>query len=322
MFVAVLAPLMYTTYAELPVSAVGCILIAVALAYGGTAAHANLAAAATVIMALMFAFLPKVSTGNVLTARNFYGALRVTDGDSDFGRIRQLYHGSTIHGAAFLAPKDRLKPTTYYGANSAIGILLGKRSVTPRKVGVVGLGAGTLAAYAAAGDTFRFYEINPLVQEIAQTRFDFLSACRGRCEVVVGDARLSLEREETQNFDILALDAFSGDSVPVHLLTTEAFRTYIRHLKPSGVLVVHVSNHYLELAPIVASACEPLGKVVRVLGSSVFDDKLQTYGNEWVMVTNDSKLFAQADLSAATRASRHVRPWTDDYSNLFQILRF
>lgn len=141
-------------------------------------------------------------------------------------------------------------------------------------------------------------------------------------EVVVGDARLSLEREETQNFDILALDAFSGDSVPVHLLTTEAFRTYIRHLKPSGVLVVHASNHYLELAPIVASACEPLGKVVRVLGSSVFDDKLQTYGNEWVMVTNDSKLFAQADLSAATRASRHVRPWTDDYSNLFQILRF
>jgi hypothetical protein len=296
--------------------------MAAALAYGGTAAHANLAAAATIIMALMFALLPNASTGNVLTARNFYGALRVTDGDAKFGRIRQLYHGSTIHGAAFLAPADRLKPTTYYGSNSAIGILLGKQSGAPRKVGVVGLGAGTLAAYATEGDTFRFYEINPLVQQIAQTRFDFLPSCQGRCEVVVGDARLSLEREENHNFDILALDAFSGDSVPVHLLTTEAFRTYLRHLKPSGVLAVHVSNRYLELAPIVASACEPLGKVVRVLDSSVFDDKSQTYGNEWVMVTDDPNLFAQADLSAATRASRHVRPWTDDYSNLFQILRF
>ena len=202
-------------------------------------------------------------------------------------------------------------------------MLLGNRSDFPRKVGVVGLGAGTLATYAAEGDTFRFYEINPLVQQIAETRFDFLRGCQGHCEVVVGDARLSLEREENHNFDILALDAFSGDSVPVHLLTTEAFRTYFRHLKPSGVLAVHISNRYLELAPIVASACEPLGKVVRVLDSSSFDDKLQTYGNSWVVVcTNDATLFAQASLSAATRASRHVRPWTDDYSNLFQILRF
>ena len=137
----------------------------------------------------------------------------------------------------------------------------------------------------------------------------------------MGDARLSLEREANQDFDILALDAFSSDSIPVHLLTTEAFRTYLRHLKPDGVLAVHISNRYLDLAPVVASACEPLGKIVRVIGSEN-DDHRYTAQAVWAIATSDRTLVASSDLQKGLPAGRHVRAWTDDYSNLFQILKF
>ena len=317
--VAILAPIVYSSYSELPLSAVACVLLAVSTGYGGTAIHNNLAAAAVVVLATIFTVLPNRVDTNVLAARNFYGALRVSDAETSAGRVRQLLHGSTLHGVEIISAGGNLTPTTYYGTDSAVGRLL-RVATSPRRVGVVGLGTGTLAAYAAPGDVFRFYEINPLVHQIASSRFHFLPRCRGRCDVVVGDARISLEGEPPQNFDVLALDAFSSDSIPVHLLTGQAFRTYLRHLKPGGVLAVHISNRYLDLAPVVASACEQMGLVVRIFVSpgKAAD---QTTTSVWAVVARDAELFSRPEWHNAEKPTRRVPAWTDDYSNLLHILR-
>src|SRR5262249_51887740 len=135
----------------------------------------------------------------------------------------------------------------------------------PARVGVIGLGTGTLAVYGRAGDYFRFYEINPLVLRLARTQFTFLNDCKARLDAALGDARLSLEREAPENFDVLAVDAFSSDAIPVHLLTREAFELYFRHLKSSGVLAVHVSNKHLDLPPVVKLAAVAVGKEARLV---------------------------------------------------------
>ena len=129
--------------------------------------------------------------------------------------------------------------------------MFSSRRTSNRRAGVIGLGVGTLAAYGRAGDSFRFYELNPAVIQVASTYFRFLNESAAATEVVAGDGRLALEREPPQNFDVLILDAFSGDSIPVHLLTRQAFEVYFRHLRPGGIVAVHVTNRYLDLAPVV-----------------------------------------------------------------------
>jgi Spermidine synthase len=190
----------------------------------------------------------------------------------------------------------------------------------PRHIGVIGLGAGTLATYGRLGDRMRFYEINPLVLRLARSEFSYLADCQAQLEVVLGDARLSLEREPTQNFDVLAVDAFSSDSIPVHLLTVEAFRLYFRHLKQDGVLAVHVSNRYLDLKPIVELAARTLGKQTQVIDTED-DDDIGVFGATWVLVNR--RLFEKPELKGSPTliAQTGLRPWTDDYSNLFRILK-
>ena len=204
--------------------------------------------------------------GYVLTReRTFYGILRVMNLETNFNdQIRPmnvLMNGRTIHGFEYSDPDLWSVPTTYFDERSGIGRLLSHGDADkPRHVGVVGLGIGTLATYARRGDTFRFYEINERVERVARTYFHFLEQCRGHVDVVPGDARLTLEREAaSQNFDVLVLDAFSSDAVPVHLLTREAFTVYLRHLAPHGVLAVHVSNLHFALRPVVEAAAEAHG---------------------------------------------------------------
>jgi hypothetical protein len=195
-----------------------------------------------------------VSDSRVL-ARNFYGALRVYDQESDgsMGPVRILRHGTIDHGEQFLLPQNERFKTTYYAEKSGVGLAIQKLQMSgPMNVGVIGLGAGTIAAYGRPIDRYTFYDINPLVLDIARRQFRYLRSCMARNEVILGDARLSLERETSKQFDVLAVDAFSGDAIPVHLLTRQAFALYWRHLKPDGVLAVHVSNKYLSLAPVVA----------------------------------------------------------------------
>jgi spermidine synthase len=193
----------------------------------------------------------------------------------------------------------------------------------PIRVGVIGLGAGTLAVYARPVDRYYWYEINPNVVKIADSQFTFLADCLAPHEIVAGDARLSLEREPARQFDLLVLDAFSDDSIPVHLLTREAFQLYWRHLKPDGVLAVHVSNKYLSLSPVIAMAANESRKQAMIFsyGGNEINEESSA---DWVLVTSRPNFFGMPD---TVRAGRSIDPipglrmWTDDYSNLYQILR-
>jgi SAM-dependent methyltransferase len=251
--------------------------------------------------------------------RNFYGALRV----EDLGGVRVLQNGNVVHGREFLAAGRAAEPTSYYGRRSGLGLALaalGEKG--PVKVGVVGLGAGTIAAYGRSGDSYDFYEINPAVRDIATRWFRFLALSPADKHIVLGDARLSLERQEPQNFDLLAVDAFTSDSIPIHLLTREGFAQYWRHLKPGGVLAVHVSNLYIDLAPVVALAAREDGKTVRMITDPGDDKKAQDL-SDWILVTRNPSFFRHPALAkaAAVAIPESVKLWTDDYSNLWRSLR-
>ncbi|HVW83057.1 MAG TPA: fused MFS/spermidine synthase [Bryobacteraceae bacterium] len=260
-------------------------------------------------------------------ARNFYGALVVYDSETDgsMGPVRVLRHGTIDHGEQFLWPQNRRFPTTYYAKKSGVGLAIQTLQMQgPMRVGVIGLGAGTLASYARPIDYYRIYDINPLVLRIAETQFTYLKDCLVPHDVVLGDARLSLDREPTQKFDALVVDAFSGDAIPVHLLTREAFRLYWRHLKPDGVLAVHVSNRYLTLAPVVAMGAAEDGKTAKIVNFET-DERNETEetDSDWVLVSSRPGFFDQPEIKVAHNIDpiAGLRMWTDDYSNLYRILR-
>src|SRR5581483_5567479 len=190
------------------------------------------------------------------------------------------------------------------------------------RIGIIGLGTGTIAAYSRPGDVYRFYDINPLVVQIARTEFSYLKDSPAQIEIALGDARLSLEREPPQRFDVLAVDAFSSDAIPVHLLTKEALALYFRHMKPDGIVAVHVSNRYLELEPVVAQAALALGKQARLVESGDDDDN-EIAAASWVLVANRPEIFDSPvlkDKTSPIKIRPDLRTWTDDYSNLYQIL--
>jgi spermidine synthase len=187
----------------------------------------------------------------------------------------------------------------------------------------VGLGAGSLAAYGRPGDQLRFYEINPLVEPFARRYFAYLGQGRAHTEVVLGDARLSLEGEAPQGYDLLAIDAFSSDSIPVHLLTQEAFALYFRHLKPDGVLAVHISNKYLALQPVARAAVDAFRRQARVVDTES-DEAEGSHGSTWVLITRDEAFFDQPafrDNEDVKRLPGASQVWRDDFSNLFRVLK-
>jgi SAM-dependent methyltransferase len=257
--------------------------------------------------------------------RNFYGALRVRDSGpaTQLDATRTLTNGTINHGEQFLNPARRDQPTTYYGPDTGVGLAIREKGKAGAiRVGVIGLGTGTLAAYGRPGDYYRFYEINPLVLRLAHTEFTFLGDSKAKVDVAMGDARLSLERESPENFDVLAVDAFSSDSIPVHLLTLQAMLLYFRHLRPDGVLAVHISNRYLDLEPVLAGETRATGKLARVVDTED-DDTQDVFGATWVLVTSPASGFRGEELtnSTAIESKKTVRLWTDDYSNLFRILK-
>ncbi len=221
-----------------------------------------------------------------------------------------------------MAKERRRLHTTYYGSASGVGIAIENTRHSAQRVGMIGLGTGTIASYGRAGDYYRIYEINPLVLEIARREFTYLLDCPAKVDVVLGDARLSLEREPSQQFDVLAVDAFSGDAIPVHLLTLEAVRLYFRHLRPDGILAVHVSNTHLALEPVVQKAADALGKKTILVDTDDGEDGV--YGATWVLVAARPEVFDNPSFplhSDTIKVKRAFRAWTDDYSNLYQILK-
>ncbi|MHB0958945.1 MAG: spermidine synthase [Pirellulaceae bacterium] len=280
------------------------------------------------LVLLLVLFIPEHRRrDNVIVAkRNFYGALSVAEyGDADSEDLRRnLYNGRILHGVQFRQPDKRDIATTYYSADSGVGLTLANTGgPEPIRVATVGLGTGTIAVYGHPGDYYCFYEINPQVIDIAKQYFTYLSDCRADVHIELGDARLSMEQQSPQTYDVIALDAFSGDAIPAHLLTVEAFAVYRRHLKSNGVIAVHTSNRHLNLRPIVALIAQHYEMQV----TAVYAEEKEGVGDsasDWLLVTNNEEFLNCRDIAQAGTAldppDDTIRVWTDQYSNLFQIL--
>ena len=263
----------------------------------------------------------------VALMRNFYGTLRVREShlppqsDTD----RQLLNGTIEHGAEWFAPQFLGQPLTYYAPDSGLGLAMRLCCGTdPKRVGVIGLGTGTVAAYGNRGDVIRFYEINPLVERLASHWFTFLHGSGAKTDVVLGDARLSLATESPQHFNVIVIDAFSGDAIPVHLLTREALALYRRHLEPDGVIAFHVSNQYINLEPVVAAIAADAG-LHAVSVHSHGDDQNGLYYADWILVTANQVLLGQPEVvnnAFPTPVQAGVRLWTDNYSSVFPLLKW
>jgi hypothetical protein len=367
-FVALIAPKIFSGFYELHVALGLCAVLVIAV-------HAHdpesefrrkrwspawlvLIGLAVALCASLFTAARDQSNEATLSVRNFYGTLRIIGSavenpaaakdesakhPDDDTRYRRLMNGTIDHGLQFYAWSKRRWPTSYYGPNSGIAVALrearqpsalsntrpdgavvfGRGRGGALRAGFIGLGAGTVATYGQPGDAFTFYEINPLDVEMARTRFTYLRESEAAVDIVMGDARLSLEREAPQRFDVLAVDAFSGDSIPVHLLTRQAFELYFRHLKPDGILAVHISNKYLNLDPVVSAAATALHKEA-VMVNNDDDHGNGVYAATWILL-GDHDAFAgarkieQAGTVQAPAGTKYL--WTDDYSSLLRILK-
>ena len=328
-FVSLVAPAIFSTFLEWTIA----LLVAFGLGFAILCARAvrqRLGKAGTALAAVAalgglacIAHFQADDDSPLDIRRNFYGVVSVYDVDKDDPAQHHfsLAHGIVVHGRQFVAPEKRRTPTSYYAPNTGVGKALSYFQAQPElRIGAVGLGVGTVAAYVRAGHTIRFYEINQEVKYMAEKYFSFLSDCLGESEIVLGDARLSLEREPAQHFHVLVLDAFSGDAVPAHLLTKEAFAVYLRHLRPDGVIAVNITNRHLNLAPVVAG----LADAYHLSAIRIFTEPNQaqlSYRADWMLLTRN-QAFVAATAAAPPPSTKHVAPllWTDHYSNLFQIL--
>ena len=269
----------------------------------------------------------------VVRIRNFYGSLEVIEpsASESHERHRLLVHGATTHGLQLTDPGRTGIATTYYATTSGVGRAAqslgeGNGWLERHRIGLVGLGVGTLAAYAREGDTLRVYEINPAIRDLARERFSYIEECPTKVDVVMGDARLSMDRElaagTPQSFDLLALDAFSSDAIPVHLLTREAFEIYLGHLAPEGILAVHISNRYLDLAPVVERLADHFQLAV-VSVSDSGGDEWWVYSSTWMLLSRDGAVLQRdAIVEAADPCGKGsgCPLWTDDFASVWSIL--
>jgi spermidine synthase len=326
MFVGVLAPMVFSGSYEMAWSLVYTAALAAALMWRQHWAWRIFWPAAAVGLLAVVVLQERADRENaIVQVRSFYGTLRVTDEETeDAGRYRTLIHGTIQHGTQFMASDElRRLPTTYYSRDSGVGLALDNCCKgRPRRVADIGLGTGTLAAYGEPGDVFRFYEIDPRVEVIAKNVFTYLRDSRAKIEIAHGDARLSMEAEPPENYDVIAVDAFSGDAIPVHLLTAEAIKLYQRHLAPGGIIAFHISNTYLSLAPVVQAQADHAG-LHAILVTTEDNDDTGAFSSDWVLVTSNEKFLALpeiADASAKIELKQGLRLWTDDYSSLLPIL--
>ena len=339
LFVALGAPLIFDSYSEFHwgLWASGVLLVLVCFRDRSVWAVGRWWGPSWVSLALAVCLLGwglwlqalKVSEGAGPSVRNFYGVLTLFDYDAEDpeNHHRLLRHGRIAHGLQFTNPLFARLPTTYFSEESGVGLAIRLSRAEGKRVGVVGLGVGTLAAYGRPGDYYRFYEINAAVVRLsgpAGHAFTYLKDSEARVEVALGDARLSMEREPPQRFDVLALDAFSSDAIPVHLLTREAFEIYRRHLRPDGVIAVHIANRYLDLEPVVLKAARHLGMQALIVNGEKNDEDSWIYPSAWALLTTNRALIEHPDIRKAAGPPKpdaaDVRMWTDDYTSVFAIL--
>jgi SAM-dependent methyltransferase len=343
LFVAILAPLIFKNYFELHVGLFLVAALILVLLFRDTKSplHNGQPKWAWVLLVLALPAIGGTLYYDALStvkdakelSRNFYGVLKVFETYPDEPELHKLtlQHGGTTHGLQFMSDHKRRLPSSYYTSSSGIGRLM--KNYQPeggRKVAVVGLGTGSLAVWGRTGDHMRFYEINTEVERIARDTFFYLKDTAAKTEIVLGDARLSLEREPDQNYDIIALDAFSSDAIPVHLITREAFEIYLRHLKPGGVIAVHISNRYLNLEPIVMRIAQHFGLTEALVDDNDVDEREEdeessgAYSSDWVLLSKDAAFLNRPPILDASYEpgiiSDKVRLWTDEKSDLLRIL--
>jgi spermidine synthase len=342
LFVNLVAPFIFPAYWELYFGfALIWILLAILSfqrkeAKSGSQFRLGLLTGAMATVVTIFAiFLLFISSSGYLYAhRNFYGVVRVKETTVGEEKTNQLVHGSTVHGFQYLDAELRTKSTSYFTRDSGVGLALlnNPHYGSGMRVGVIGLGVGTLAAYGQPGDSYRFYEINPVVVDLANGQGDYFSFIKdspAAIDVVTGDGRLSLEKElkegRKNNFDILILDAFNSDSVPVHLITRESFEIYLQHLAPDGLIAANVSNVRLDLRPVFWQLAQTFHLKMAVIQNKAGKVNPESYTSTWVLLTRNSTTLEVAAIAERMDSldgfRKDIRLWTDDYSNLFQILK-
>ncbi len=274
----------------------------------------------------VYKYVESLAANTRVMTRNFYGTLRVkqTGPESEADATRRLMHGMIMHGEQYLAPARRREATTYYGSTAGVGRLITMlQPAGPLRVGVIGLGTGTMAAWSRPGDVYRFYEINPQVVEIARREFYLPGRQRRRkSRPSWGTPGSRLEREPPQQYDVLVIDAFSSDSIPVHLITREALAVYLRHMKPGGVIAFHVTNRFLRLAPVVKQLADDQGLAALLIVDEA--EKSDLSKTDWVLVSRDAALLARKEITEGSEAIDDIPGlgvWTDSFNNLFQILK-
>jgi hypothetical protein len=342
LFVALIAPLVFKLHFELALSIIcGFVVGWVALANDGRLSWLKgreilqWSAAFFIVGGVLL-----IAKGNiegveddvVAIERNFYGTVKVqklVDDEDPSGSGLALYNGRIWHGFQYSDPARAMEPSTYYVNNTgaALSVHRHPRHDQPMRVAVIGLGTGTMAVHGKKGDVFRFYDIDPKVVKVANTHFTYLRDSDAQTEVILGDARISLEREQDQQYDVIVLDAFSGDAIPAHLLTDEAFATYHRHLRrdggvPMGVVAIHISNRYLDLEPVVAAIAKKHGYETRLVHTDEGFAASDT-GSDWVLVSQNLEFLNDAVVEKLGKPlePKHELLWTDQRTSLWSILQ-
>ncbi len=327
-FVALLAPIIFPLYFEFHFSICFTMLLVFTLWQTRRlwTPKPRLKITSTIAMAMVAIIVITLSAQNVYHTlihptyihRDFFGSLRIEESKDYKG----LYHGRTLHGMQFKSEALKCWPTTYYGYTSGLGRAMSAlKSEQPVRLGIVGLGTGTAAVY---GDYVKYYELNPEVKNIALNKFSYLSECAKKYDIVLGDARLSLEHEEPQNFNLIALDAFSSDAIPIHLLTKEAFDVYLKHLAPHGVIAVHISNRYLDFKPVIGGIAEKFNLHAAIVNDSG-EPKKGVTPSGWALLSDDESFFTRLSQNKtmepdAMTFNRRIL-WTDTKSNILSIFR-
>ncbi len=323
--VTMLAPRLFPDYWEYPLALSGtCVLALIAWARAGwRPAFENPAvflqpppAIAVALLTVAYAFGSDTGVDSIAVTRGFHGVTRILEDSDANGEFRQMTIGRTKHGLQYLADDKRSIATTYFGEGTGIELAIERHPKRlrgePLSMGLVGLGVGTIAAYGRAGDQVRFYELNPQVADAARERFSFIADTPAEVDVVLGDARVRLS-QETETFDLIAVDAFSSGAIPVHLLTAESGELYAERLNPGGIIAFHITNRYLDLAPVIAGLAERLDLHTFVVDSEGDADR-GVSACRWMILTDDSSL-------AADRYNGPSLVWTDDFASAWKVLR-
>ena len=339
MLIGIVAPLVFRANYDLSLTLAATAAVAIAVAWPTGPRPRMLWAGCTAILLVLVVQLHGAYARDTLaTERNFYGSLRVTERSVAGIPTRTLLHGTIMHGTELFSPGGNvnpLLPTAYFAPDSGGGLALAgcylpDETVVsgntpcprPRQIGVVGLGVGTLAAYGRPSDTFRFYELNPAVQPLARTFFTYLARTPAQVAIADGDGRALLTREPAHHFDVLVLDAFSGDAIPLHLLTVEAVHVYRRQLAPGGILAFHISNQYVDLEPELRELALASGFEARGVDAPA-NPATGAFESHWVlMTTRPGWLEALGNKAHPLRQLPGLKPWTDNYSSLLRLLRW